>query len=106
MHTDLADVPRPVDGVIAFFDFSALEARAAFPDVPLLEVSHGPWYSQDAPTALVEPCAAIALSDPSLGRLQQSAMADAGSRSCASPSRRTSARRPRRTCSRTPPHTR
>lgn len=78
MHSDLADVPRPVDGVIAFFDFSALEARAAFPDVPLLQVSHGSWYAQDAPTALVEPCAAIALSDPSLERLEQSVLAEAG----------------------------
>lgn len=78
LHTDFAHVPRPVDGVIAFFDFSALEARAAFPDVPLLQVSHGAWYAQDAPTALVEPCAAIALSDPSLERLEQSVLAEAG----------------------------
>ena len=77
-HTRFEDVPGPVDGVIAFLDFLALEARAAFPDAALLCVSHGPWYAQDAPAADAQPCAAIALSDPSLRRLRQSVMAERG----------------------------
>ena len=77
-HTRFDDVPGPVGGVIAFLDFLALEARAAFPDAPLLCVSHGPWYAQDAPPADAQPCAVIALSDPSLQRLRQSVMAERG----------------------------
>ena len=77
-HTRFEDVPRPVDGIIAFVDHCALEARAAFPEAPLLAVTHGPWYAQDAPAADAEPCAAVAMSDLSLARLRGSRMVEHG----------------------------
>ncbi len=77
-HPRFDEVPGPVDGVIAFLDFSGIEARVAFPGVPLLALSHGPWYAQDAPSADADPCAAVALSDLSLQRLEQSLIAERG----------------------------
>ena len=77
-HTSFEDVPGRVDGVIAFLDFLALEARAAFPGAALLCISHGPWYAQDVPAADAAPCAAVALSDLSMQRLRQSVMAERG----------------------------
>jgi hypothetical protein len=77
-HTSHDTVPRPVAGVLSFLDYSALEARAAHPRVPLVAVSHGPWYPQDVPSALAQPCALVALSGPSEQRLKQSRAAHGG----------------------------
>ncbi len=73
-----AEVPGPVDGIIALVDHPALEARAAFPSAPMVFVSHGWFYAQDVPPMEAAPCAVVAMSDRVEARLSQSEVVRSG----------------------------